>query len=86
MERSGRLINHKYNEYFFTTLAMSGCASIASIVDRIMVGHLLTANDLNATNLIGPLIYIKENEIKKQLTNASQFQLLSGPALWLFLR
>ncbi len=58
MERSGRLINHKYNEYFFTTLAMSGCASIASIVDRIMVGHLLTANDLNATNLIGPLIYI----------------------------
>ena len=58
MERNGRLINHKYNEYLFTTLAMSGCASIASIVDRIMVGHLLTANDLNATNLIGPLIYV----------------------------
>ena len=58
MKRNGRLINHKYNEYIFTTLAMSGCASIASIVDRIMVGHLLTANDLNATNLIGPLIYV----------------------------
>ena len=58
MERNGRLINHKYNEYLFTTLAMSGCASIATIVDRIIVGHLLTANDLNATNLIGPLIYV----------------------------
>ena len=58
MERNGRLINHKYNEYLFATLAMSGCASIAAIVDRIMVGQLLTANDLNATNLIGPLIYV----------------------------
>ena len=58
MKRNGRLINHKYNEYLFTTLAMSGCASIATIVDRIIVGHLLTANDLNATNLIGPLIYV----------------------------
>lgn len=58
MERNGKLIKHKYNEYFLSTLAMSGCASIASIVDRIMVGNLLTANDLNATNLIGPLIYV----------------------------
>ena len=58
MERNGRLIKHKYNEYLLSTLAMSGCASIATIVDRIMVGNLLTANDLNATNLIGPLIYV----------------------------
>ena len=58
MKRNGRLINHKYNEYLFATLAMSGCASIASIVDRIIVGHMLTPNDLNATNLIGPLIYV----------------------------
>ena len=58
MERNGRLIKHKYGEYFLSTLAMSGCASIAAIVDRIMVGNLLTANDLNATNLIGPLIYV----------------------------
>lgn len=58
MERNGRLIKHKYSEYFLSTLAMSGCASIAAIVDRIMVGNLLTANDLNATNLIGPLIYV----------------------------
>lgn len=58
MERNGRLIKHKYSEYFLSTLAMSGSASIAAIVDRIMVGNLLTANDLNATNLIGPLIYV----------------------------
>ena len=58
MERNGKLIKHKYSEYFLSTLAMSGSASIAAIVDRIMVGNLLTANDLNATNLIGPLIYV----------------------------
>ena len=58
MERNGRLIRRKYSEYFLATLAMSGSASVASIVDRILVGNLLSANDLNATNLIAPLIYV----------------------------
>ena len=40
--RTGSLIENKYREYFLTTLAMSGSASIAAIVDRIMIAYLLT--------------------------------------------
>ena len=58
MERNGKLIQEKYREYFLSTLAMSGSASIASIVDRIMVGNFLGATDLAATNLTSPIICV----------------------------
>ena len=58
MERNGRLIQEKYREYFLSTLAMSGSASIATIVDRIMVGNLLSSVDLAATNLTAPIICV----------------------------
>ena len=57
MERSGRLIQEKYREYFFSTLAMSGSTMIATVVDRIMVGNLLGAKELSAISLTDPIIF-----------------------------
>lgn len=56
--RTGILIENKYREYFFTSLAMSGSASIAAIVDRIMIGNLLSAKDLAAATLTAPIISV----------------------------
>ena len=58
MERTGTLIREKYRENFAATLAMAGSASIASIVDRIMVGNLLSGTDLAALNLTSPVVCV----------------------------
>lgn len=58
MKRTNDLVISKYREYFLTTFAMSGCTSMASIVDRIMVGKLLGSNELAATNLVIPFVSI----------------------------
>lgn len=56
--RTGTLIENKYHEYFLATLAMSGSASIAAIVDRIMIGNLLSTKDLAAATLTAPIISV----------------------------
>ena len=55
--RTGTLIENKYSEYFWAALAMYSSASIASIVDRIMIGNLLSTKDLAAATLTTPILY-----------------------------
>ena len=57
IKRNGTLIGLKFREYFLTTLITIGSASIAAIVDRMMVGNLLNSNALAACNLTGPIAY-----------------------------
>ena len=56
--RTGTLIENKYREYFLTTLTMSGSASIAAIVDRIMIAFLLNGNALAAATLTAPIVSV----------------------------
>lgn len=56
--RTGTLIENKYREYFWATLAMSGGASIAAIVDRIMIGNFLSTKDLAAATLTAPIVSV----------------------------
>lgn len=56
--RTGTLIENKYLEYFFSALIISGSFSIAYIVDRIMIGNLLSTKALAAATLTTPVIYV----------------------------
>ena len=57
MKRTDALIKEKYREYFFSTLAMSGSTVIANIIDRIMVGNILGAEELAAISYTGPIVF-----------------------------
>ena len=59
IERSGWLVDRKFIEYLWPTLAMSASLFLASIVDSIMVGNLLGANELAAINLTNSVVFIK---------------------------
>lgn len=56
--RTGTLIENKYLEYFFSALITGGSFSIAYIVDRIMIGNLLSTKALAAATLTTPVIYV----------------------------
>ena len=58
MKRNRILISRKYHEYFLSTLAMSGSTVIANIIDRIMVGNLLGANEMSAISLTSPMVFV----------------------------
>ena len=57
--KTGKLLRSKYNEYLVSTLAMSASLYLANIVDIMMVGNILGANELAAINLTMPIVYIK---------------------------
>ena len=57
MERKGKLINEKLRENLIATLIMVGSVNIAAIIDRIMVGNLLGANELAAISYTGPIVF-----------------------------
>ena len=54
--KTGKLLRSKYNEYLVSTLAMSASLYLANIVDIMMVGNILGANELAAINLT--MLYI----------------------------
>ena len=56
MERKGKLVSKKYREYFLATLFMSGSISIASVVDKIMIGNILGSVELAAANATNSVI------------------------------
>lgn len=58
MERNYKLVKGKFRGNLFATLGMVGSLSIASIVDKIMVGNLIGGPGLAALSLHGPTICI----------------------------
>ena len=58
-ERTGSLVRGKYREYLVSTLAFSASLYLAAIIDNIMVGNILGADELAAMNLTMPIVYVK---------------------------
>lgn len=53
--RNGKLVGRKFIEFFFPSVLMAASASLSIIIDSIIVGNVLGANELAAMNLILPI-------------------------------
>lgn len=56
LQRSGYLIQQRFNRYFFPTILMSVALSLSMVLDGIIVGHLLDAQAFATVNLGLPLM------------------------------
>lgn len=56
-ERTGTLVRNKFHEHLLPTMLTTMAMSLASVVDGVIVGHLLGSDALAAVGLSGPVIY-----------------------------
>ena len=59
MQRTGVLINRKYNNLLVSTIAMTASMYLSSIVDGILVGQILGTMELSAINLTYSISFLK---------------------------
>lgn len=58
MTRNARLVNRKFIQFFIPSVLMAASASLSLIIDSIIVGNVLSENELAAMNLIMPMTLI----------------------------
>lgn len=59
MQRSGTLLNRKYNALLISTLAMTASTYLSGILDGIMVGRILGTEQLYAINLTTSIVFLR---------------------------